>query len=639
MLRPPGSARPTSTRTKKTSKETPKDILQRIKKLPANRKCADCNEKFPTYANLTFGTFVCAACSGIHREFSHRIKGVNHSEFTAEEVQNLQKVGNEKANSKWLATYNPTTSRLKCPNVSNSENESSLQLQQMKVWIRAKYFEKSWHKNDGKNIGRHERERTARAGAISIIKTVAKPLELNRNTTKKKVGPLATSKKTSVTLTPIPTIVAIPDTPIDLFSQSVTSNEDLAFETNFDEFQAERHVDVSSGTDVKADTNFDEIDPFDNFRQIPIALMHESPTHASKANMSSFEANFDAFDGKSSETAGGREVPEEKFDAIRPQASDDPFDSIRGNGRAQVDFGSLFSIESKDLSKESVSTIQQQVDKAGEINFQVQGLNIPAPPFHKSNNINRAKVSSARKPKAETEKDTANLSMLDVFASLSVPNEELIPSQEDFPKVTGTAHSEITNCLGDNVPKIGILKNDIKSEDSKPNAFESFSKTNLGLPSPNELDVAVKSSQDVKGMSMPFQSQEISHMSCIYKNEINTTVPTTQNGDGMHAYQLQNQTTVVGMSMPEQQQVMMIMQQIMLLTPAQIQFMVQSNVLSSTFVPNRSFKRESHSHEIADRESVVQDKGTQIEMQVSIENAEKPQGAGKNEKNEFFNFI
>jgi len=36
---------------------------------------------------------------------------------------------------------------------------------------------------------------------------------------------------------------------------------------------------------------------------------------------------------------------------------------------------------------------------------------------------------------------------------------------------------------------------------------------------------------------------------------------------------------------------------------------------------------------------VVQDKGTQIEMQVSIENAEKPQGAGKNEKNEFFNFI
>ena len=94
------------------------------------------------------------------REFSHRIKGVNHSEFTAEEVQNLQKVGNEKANSKWLATYNPSTSRLKCPNVSNSENENSLQLQQMKVWIRAKYLEKSWYKNDGENIGRHERERS-----------------------------------------------------------------------------------------------------------------------------------------------------------------------------------------------------------------------------------------------------------------------------------------------------------------------------------------------------------------------------------------------------------------------------------------------------------------------------------------------
>ena len=28
----------------------------------------------PTYVCLTFGTFVCTTCSGLHREFSHKVK-------------------------------------------------------------------------------------------------------------------------------------------------------------------------------------------------------------------------------------------------------------------------------------------------------------------------------------------------------------------------------------------------------------------------------------------------------------------------------------------------------------------------------------------------------------------------------------
>eukprot|EP00438_Fugacium_kawagutii_P005163 Skav206280 [mRNA] locus=scaffold922:89584:89802:- [translate_table: standard] len=28
----------------------------------------------PTYVVLTFGTFVCTTCGGLHREFSHKVK-------------------------------------------------------------------------------------------------------------------------------------------------------------------------------------------------------------------------------------------------------------------------------------------------------------------------------------------------------------------------------------------------------------------------------------------------------------------------------------------------------------------------------------------------------------------------------------
>ncbi|EWM29036.1 adp-ribosylation factor gtpase-activating protein agd14 [Nannochloropsis gaditana] len=44
-----------------------------LSKLPGNKRCADCTEKLPQYVNLTFNTFICTACSGIHREFSHRL--------------------------------------------------------------------------------------------------------------------------------------------------------------------------------------------------------------------------------------------------------------------------------------------------------------------------------------------------------------------------------------------------------------------------------------------------------------------------------------------------------------------------------------------------------------------------------------
>jgi len=142
MLQKPGSSsqpRKKSSR-KLTAKESPDDTVKRLQRsVPANKKCADCTTMFPQVVNLTHGTFVCLACSGVHREYSHRMKGIGASCFTEEEVVQLE--GNEATNLKYMAKYDSSKERMKQP-----ENNNDLQL--LRVWIRRKYVEKAWYKDD-----------------------------------------------------------------------------------------------------------------------------------------------------------------------------------------------------------------------------------------------------------------------------------------------------------------------------------------------------------------------------------------------------------------------------------------------------------------------------------------------------------
>merc|ERR1719352_1780585 len=73
----------------------------------ANKRCADCTELGPTYICLDYQTFVCQTCSGIHREFGHKIKGITLSTWSQKEVESIEQGGNDKAAQKWLARFRP----------------------------------------------------------------------------------------------------------------------------------------------------------------------------------------------------------------------------------------------------------------------------------------------------------------------------------------------------------------------------------------------------------------------------------------------------------------------------------------------------------------------------------------------------
>ena len=46
------------------------------------------------YVVMNFGVFVCSACAGIHREFSHKVKGISMCVFSDAELKDLTDNGN-----------------------------------------------------------------------------------------------------------------------------------------------------------------------------------------------------------------------------------------------------------------------------------------------------------------------------------------------------------------------------------------------------------------------------------------------------------------------------------------------------------------------------------------------------------------
>lgn len=105
--------------TSRKQEERNEKIIRGLMKLPPNRKCINCNSLGPQYVCTNFWTFVCMTCSGIHREFTHRVKSVSMSKFTTQEVEALQIGGNQRAREIYLKDWDPHTQRF--PLSSNAD--------------------------------------------------------------------------------------------------------------------------------------------------------------------------------------------------------------------------------------------------------------------------------------------------------------------------------------------------------------------------------------------------------------------------------------------------------------------------------------------------------------------------------------
>ncbi|XP_028676859.1 stromal membrane-associated protein 1 isoform X1 [Erpetoichthys calabaricus] len=75
-------------------------ILSKMLREEDNKYCADCEAKGPRWASWNLGVFICIRCAGIHRNLGvhiSRVKSVNLDQWTPEQIQSMQDMGNTKA--------------------------------------------------------------------------------------------------------------------------------------------------------------------------------------------------------------------------------------------------------------------------------------------------------------------------------------------------------------------------------------------------------------------------------------------------------------------------------------------------------------------------------------------------------------
>ncbi|CAK9782819.1 ArfGap-domain-containing protein [Cutaneotrichosporon oleaginosum] len=79
-------------------------ILRDLVKQPDNKTCADCRKNDARWASWNLGVFVCIRCSGMHRAMGthiSKVKSIDLDIWTPEQMANIQKWGNKRANAYW----------------------------------------------------------------------------------------------------------------------------------------------------------------------------------------------------------------------------------------------------------------------------------------------------------------------------------------------------------------------------------------------------------------------------------------------------------------------------------------------------------------------------------------------------------
>ncbi|XP_053565823.1 arf-GAP domain and FG repeat-containing protein 1 isoform X5 [Bombina bombina] len=122
---------------KRKQEEKHLKLLREMTSLPHNRKCFDCDQRGPTYANMTAGAFVCTSCSGILRGLNppHRVKSISMTTFTQQEIEFLQKHGNDVCRQIWLGLFDDRSSAI--PDFRDP--------QKVKEFLQEKYEKKRWY--------------------------------------------------------------------------------------------------------------------------------------------------------------------------------------------------------------------------------------------------------------------------------------------------------------------------------------------------------------------------------------------------------------------------------------------------------------------------------------------------------------
>lgn len=114
--------------------------LRELAALSSNKYCFDCNQRGPTYVDITIGSFVCTKCSGLLRGLTppHRVKSISMATFNQDEITQLESKGNDYCRKVWLGLFEGTP-----PN--DSRDEQAIKDFMVEKYERKRYYMEPKH--------------------------------------------------------------------------------------------------------------------------------------------------------------------------------------------------------------------------------------------------------------------------------------------------------------------------------------------------------------------------------------------------------------------------------------------------------------------------------------------------------------
>nr|NP_001071901.1 zinc finger protein [Ciona intestinalis]BAE93285.1 zinc finger protein [Ciona intestinalis] len=114
------------------------EVLKGIQQIQCNKKCFECDQRGPTYVDVTIGSMVCTTCGGILRGLNppHRVKSISMATFTPTEIAFIQTRGNEYCKNIYLGRYDER---------SKAKPESRNDHTKLKFFMEQKYEQKKWY--------------------------------------------------------------------------------------------------------------------------------------------------------------------------------------------------------------------------------------------------------------------------------------------------------------------------------------------------------------------------------------------------------------------------------------------------------------------------------------------------------------